>query len=228
VTAMEDREQTPLEAVCTEVTAAVDIELEREGAYDWLAFVPQRNSDAGALTKYFGKEAGANDRYKYRGIECRQRSTSAYVERAQRDFIQTYSEHREPQAVCDVLQRRLEDLGRGAVDASELLITQRVSKSLEEYEQRTRSVSALRRAESQGIGVHPGESIEYLVANDATHSRDRVRLAFEVTAETSYDALFYRKRLLRAAESVLSPVGWRESDIEAYLADRSDASLRAF
>ncbi|WP_276260609.1 type B DNA-directed DNA polymerase [Haloglomus litoreum] len=228
VTAMADREQTPLEEVCETVSEAIAIDLEHEAAYDWIAFVPQRTSDAGALTKYFGKEAGINDRYKYRGIECRQRSTSAYVDRVQRGFIQTYSEHREPQAVCDILQRRLDELNRGAVDARELLITQRVSKPLEEYEQRTRSVSALRRAESQGIGVHPGESIEYLVANDATHSRDRVRLAFEVTAETAYDASFYRERLLRAAESVLSPTGWRESDIEAYLADRSDASLRTY
>jgi hypothetical protein len=37
------------------VTDSVDIRLEHEAAYDWIAFVPQRNSDAGALTKYFGR-----------------------------------------------------------------------------------------------------------------------------------------------------------------------------
>jgi DNA polymerase I len=34
--------------------------------------------------------------------------------------------------------------------------------------------------------------------------------------------------LLRAAESVLAPLGWRRADIEDYLADRTDASLSDF
>ena len=32
-----------------------EIRLEHEAHYDWVAFVPQRESDAGALTKYFRK-----------------------------------------------------------------------------------------------------------------------------------------------------------------------------
>ncbi|WP_280177987.1 hypothetical protein [Halorussus marinus] len=34
--------------------------------------------------------------------------------------------------------------------------------------------------------------------------------------------------LIRAAESVLSPVGWRERRIRRYLADRTNASLRRY
>ena len=33
---------------------------------------------------------------------------------------------------------------------------------------------------------------------------------------------------MRAAESVLSPLGWRRSEIEAYLSDREDAAISAF
>ncbi|ELY83417.1 DNA polymerase I [Natrinema gari JCM 14663] len=42
-----------------EITEDVEIWLEHEAHYDWVAFVPQRESDAGALTKYFGKVAGS-------------------------------------------------------------------------------------------------------------------------------------------------------------------------
>lgn len=47
-----------------------------------MAFVPQRNSDAGALTKYFSALSGDGDEreFKYRGIECRQRSTPPFIE----------------------------------------------------------------------------------------------------------------------------------------------------
>jgi DNA polymerase, archaea type len=52
----------------------VGIRFEHEAYYDWIAFVPLRDTGAGALTKYFGKVSG-EDEYKSRGIECRQRSS---------------------------------------------------------------------------------------------------------------------------------------------------------
>jgi len=61
-----DDEREPLEELVTEITEAVDIRLEHEAHYDWVAFVPQRESDAGALTKYFGKVAGEEE-FKVRG-----------------------------------------------------------------------------------------------------------------------------------------------------------------
>ncbi len=64
----------------------MEIRLEHEAHYDWIAFVPLCDSDAGALTKYFGKIAG-EDEYKYRGIECRQRSTPSYIDDAQKALI---------------------------------------------------------------------------------------------------------------------------------------------
>lgn len=48
-----DRED--LEALATTITERVEIRLEHEAYYDWVAFVLQRESNAGALTKYFGK-----------------------------------------------------------------------------------------------------------------------------------------------------------------------------
>jgi len=55
----EDRED--LQTLATEITERVEIRLEHEAHYDWVAFVPQRESDTGALTKYFGKVAGDDD-----------------------------------------------------------------------------------------------------------------------------------------------------------------------
>ena len=77
VTPREDEAQRSLEEIASEVSTDVGITLEYEAAYDWVAFVPQRNSDAGALTKYFGAimadgdDDEADRTYKYRGIERR-------------------------------------------------------------------------------------------------------------------------------------------------------------
>jgi DNA polymerase I len=224
-----DRERTPLAELAERITEQARVPLEYEAAYDWIAFVPRADSDAGALTKYFGRVADpapSDDGHTYRGIECRQDSTPPFVADCQRELIRTFDTHRDPEAVCDRLAGQLQTLRSGAVDPAELVVEKRVSNEREAYSQRTRSVAALDRLADTGLGREPGQSVRYVVTDDGRDSRERVRLARE--SPTEYDAEFYADRLLRAAESVCAPLGWRRGGIEDYLADRADASLSAF
>ncbi|WP_224450575.1 type B DNA-directed DNA polymerase [Haloprofundus salilacus] len=222
---LEGETQTPLDELAEQITKDVGIRLEYEAAYDWIAFVPMRDSDAGALTKYFGKVAD-EDEYKYRGIECRQRSTPAFIEEAQKDLVQVLDEHREPEWVCDRLKLWVKRLQRGDVESEQLLINNRVSKNIDEYSQNTRNVAALERAEDYGLSRSPGESVSYVVVDDEKQSRDRVALAHEEISQ--YDVEFYRTLLVRTAESVLSPLGWRRSAIERTLTGSKNSKLSAF
>ncbi|WP_101296501.1 type B DNA-directed DNA polymerase [Halegenticoccus soli] len=222
---IEGEAQTPLCDLAERISREVGIRLEYEAAYDWIAFVPLRDSDAGALTKYFGKVAG-EDEYTYRGIECRQRSTPAFVERAQKDLIRVLDAHREPEPVCDRLKLWVERLRGGTVDPADLLIDNRVSKRADEYSRYTRTAAALERAAGRGLDRSPGENVSYLVVDDERRSRDRVALAHEAISE--YDVDFYETLLLRAATSVLSPLGWRQSAIEIALAGSRNSTLSAF
>jgi len=83
---VDDNQREDLDVLANEITESVEIRLEHEAHYDWVAFVPQRESTAGALTKYFGKVAG-EDEFKIRGIEARQRSTPSFVEDVQRECL---------------------------------------------------------------------------------------------------------------------------------------------
>ena len=225
VTPIEGEEQTSLSALTKEISEEVAIRLEHEAHYDWISFVPLRDSDAGALTKYFGKVAG-KDEYKYRGIECRQRSTPTYIDEAQKALIRAVDAYRDPEAVCEELRSWVDRLERGAVDPRELVITNRVSKKKEDYTQSTRSVAALERAADLGLTRSPGQSVSYVVVDDGKRSRERVALASEELDE--YDVGFYRELLIRAAASVLSPLGWREKRIEQELGQYTESSLASF
>ncbi len=225
VTPIEDEEQTSLSELVSKISEEVAIRLEYEAHYDWVAFVPLRDSDAGALTKYFGKVAG-EDEYKYRGIECRQRSTPSYIDEAQKALIRAVDEYRDPEAVCEELRSWVDRLERGAVDSSELVITNCVSKKKEDYTQSTRSVAALKRAAELGLGRAPGQCVSYVVVDDDKCSRERVRLASEESNE--YDVGFYRELLVRAAASVLSPLGWREQRIAQFLSSHDEISLKSY
>ncbi|WP_415381670.1 DNA polymerase domain-containing protein [Halosimplex sp. TS25] len=230
----------PIDEVVAEVDSDAtpddaEIPLEVEARFDWICFVPMRDSRAGALTKYFGRKAGTDpetgDAFKYRGIETRQRSTPPFVADAQRELIRALDRELvagkpDPAAVCDRLAVEIARLERGAVGPEDLVIRQRVSKSVEAYSQRTRTVAALERAADHGLERPPGTSVEYVVVDDEARGADRVRLPFEDAS--GYDVDFYRERLVRAAESVLSPLGWDRGRIRRYLRDGRDLTLSAF
>ena len=146
----------------------------------------------------------------------------------QKALIEALDDHRNPEAVCDVLTMKLGRLERGEVPTSELAIKNQVSKRVEEYSQSTRNVAALERAADFGMDKHPGENVSYVVVDDTKSSRERVRLAGEDLREGEYDVGFYRDLTVRAAESVLSPLGWRRSKIEDYLIDREDAAISVY
>jgi len=222
---VDDVAREDLEALATEITEEIEIRLEHEAHYDWVAFVPQRESDAGALTKYFGKVAGDDD-FKIRGIEARQRSTPPFIEDVQQECLERLDATRSPDAVLDCLQDAIKRLHAGTVPVEQLVERNRVSKPLEGYTQNTQNVAALKRARDQDLAVHPGQDIEYVVVDNEKTSRERVALAHE-EIET-YDASYYETQLVRAVESVLSPLGWDRTEIRRELTETRVPKLTAY
>ena len=216
----------PLSAVCDRISDALGVRLEREARYDWVCFVPRSEGGGGALTTYFGKVAGG-DEYKLRGVEARQRSTPAFVAGCQREWLRVLDRAGDPGAVVDALQQDLSKLRAGDVAREDLVVTRRVSKPANEYDRETRAVAALRRYAAHGVERHPGQSVEYVVTDDDADGRQRVRLPFEDEVG-GYDADHYADRLLRAAETVVSPFGWNRGRIERELRSTRDLDLASF
>lgn len=215
----------PLAAIADEIADRVRVPLDHEDAYDWAMFVPRRGTDRGALTRYVAKRSDGS--YKLRGIEARQRSTPPYVASIQRELLDALDEYRSPEPVIDRLDRAVTELHAGTVDPADLVITKRASKPVDAYTQETLTVGALRRAERNGLSREPGQSVQFVVvANDADRVSDRVRLAIE--DPLAYDAAYYEEQLLRAAESVVAPLGWERSRIVTYRERTTDANLLAF
>jgi DNA polymerase I len=194
-----------------------------------VAFVPTSDGDRGSLTSYFGRRADPGPEestYKYRGVEARQRSTTAFVGAVQQELVAALDEHRAPEPVCDRVGRAITRLQAGGVDPEDLVVRTRASKALADYDQRTRTVAALERYADHGVARHPGQDVRYVVVDDDRTDRDRVRLPWEDI--DTYDADFYETRLIRACESVVSPLGWDRDRIRRYLADGRNLTLGAF
>ena len=234
VTPSPDREQRPLDAIAEDISTDTGIKLEHESAFDWVAFCPMRNSDSGALTRYFGKRRGEttpstgelDDAIKTRGIETRQRSTPPWVVTVQEDALRVFDATRSPDAVCDVLHRHLTTLRRSDTPTNDLIVANRVSKRADAYTQETLTVAALRRTQHHGTSLAPGQTVRYVVVNADGRGSNRVRLPFEDAQ--SYDIDWYEDAAIRAVESIVSCVGWDRTDIEQYLADTTDTTLESY
>ena len=223
VTAAVD-DPTPIADVCARISETKGIPLEHESDFEWVCFVPTADGERGSLTSYFGRREDGG--YKFRGIETRQRSTPAFVAEVQRDLVEALDEYREPAPVCDRLARAIARVQSGNVDPDDLVVRTSASKPLADYDQRTRTVAALEHYEAHGVARNPGQDVRYVVVDDGRRDRDRVRLPWEDCAD--YDADFYETLLVRAAESVVSPLGWDRERIRRYLDDGRDLTLGAF
>lgn len=87
-------------------------------------------------------------------------------------------------------------------------------------------VAALKRYEAAGVDRSPGQDVEYVVIDDDERLAERVRLPFETIEE--YDAESYTAELIRAAESIVSPLGWGRDNVRRFLCDTEDSTPAAF
>lgn len=221
-----DDDAESFEEVCQDITDEIDIELEPEHRFEWVAFVPRSSQKGiGTLNRYFGKKEDGG--FKTAGIETEQNSVSEYTSESQMKMIEALDKDMNPEDVLDVLERRIDRLRSSEVSPENLLRAKKTSKSLEQYSVENRTVAAIKRSRRHGIDIKPGQEVEFVVRDDEAPSLNRVRLGFEVE-ENDYDPEFYIEQLVRAAESVLSPLGMDHSDIKRRLSGYKSETLEVY
>jgi DNA polymerase I len=223
----EKEEAEKFEQVCEDISEEIGIKLEPEYKFEWCAFVPRSSSDANiaTLNRYFGKKQ--NGEFKTAGIEVEQKSTCQYVKDCQMEMIEALDRNMEAGSVIRRLENQIEKLEAFEVSVQDLVKQKKTSKPLEAYQVNNRSVSALKRAKHHGVEMKPGQSVRFIVRDDDADTMDRTRLDFE-TQEGDYDPVFYKTELIRAAESILSPLGLDREDIRRRLSDSEKSTLQEF
>ncbi len=200
-------------AVGEAIQEKTGLSMEFEGRYRWIMFLPCRNQPYGALTRYCGvKEDGT---IKVRGIELRRRDTPPYIKQLQMDLLTCLAGAEEAEEMqemlpqlFDIVKDYLERLHNGDVAIDDLVITQNISRSPGEYQQQCSQAIAAELAMRYGQDIQPGQPVRY-VHTDALSRHPLRRVALPHTsAATHYDKDKYAQLLLRAADTLLTPLGW--------------------
>jgi DNA polymerase elongation subunit (family B) len=202
------------------ISTRTGIRMDVEGRYKWIVFLPSKGTGVGALTRYYG--VFENETVKIRGIELRQHNTPVFLKNAQQEML-TVLKHATnveqfrallPKSV-DVLRRYAAVLRDTAVDHQDLVCTTTVSKEIERYKVHTLPKAALLQLQDLGIHVELGQSVRYLVTDEASRNyKRRVCIAEKMQGTEDVDVTYYLRQLAKCGESILVPFGYTIEKLE--------------
>ena len=208
-----------LSRLCETITCETEIEMSLEGVYRWLVFLPSKvKSTRPVAARFYGVFAGGG--MKIRGLACRRRDTPQFIKEAQEEMLDVLSKaqnieelrHRRQDA-RRIYEARLAEIESGQVAPSLLTIEQVLSREIEEYDVETRAALATRELIGDGVKVHPGEKVGYVITNaKAKNNAERVRTSNR-NGLVQYDRREYAARLKVAAKEV-SVIGDDDSSEE--------------
>ena len=213
-----------LEALCREIEEATKIPIALEGIYRWIVFCPSRESpEITVPNRFYG--VFQNGEQKVRGLELRRRDTAPRIARAQQEMLDCLAQAgngteflaRVPE-VLQILRHHVEEIREGRVPFEELIITRTLSKDPMQYVREDAGAIAAKTLAGAGVKLHPGEQIGYIILDlKAKFKGDRARPALLLTGTESYDTEKYVELLIRAAETLLAPVGYSADRIRSLL-----------
>lgn len=213
--------------LCRAIREAVGIEINLEGIYKWVSFLPSRvDPNVSVANRYLG--AFRSGELKIRGIDLRRSDTPPLVAEAQQRMVERLARAddltgfaaRIPE-VLEILVEYAWRLREGQVRLADLTIKRTVSKEAGGYKGNSQIGVASRQMADRGVAVHPGERVRYIISDaDAPNAEGRVQAIPFVAPDTPYDTGKYLELLCRAAETLLWHHGYDCRRLFRVLAER--------
>jgi len=190
------------------------IRMDVEGHYKWIVFLPCKNMDAGALTRYYGMFDDGE--IKVRGVELRQRNSPVFLKNMQRDMLDVFSKANTKKEFLGLIPESIEVIKEYGLkiinhefNQEDLVIKICVSRDISEYRVNTLAKSAMIQLRKAGVEPEPGQSVRYVVCNEKTRNPwKRVCIAENLENNDTIDVDFYLRQIAQYAESILIPFGF--------------------
>ena len=213
------------QSVIEAIEKGTRLPLELEGVYPWMAFLGRRGQpDIPVANRFFGFQA--NGEHKIRGIALRREDTPLFIAEAQMRLLTMLARESDPARLAlrvpeaiSLLRAELEALRGGAVLLDRLLVTQTLSRELDEYRVSTPLARAALQLQEAGRPLRMGQRVRYL------HTRTGAGVfAWDLPSPPdprSIQTSHYEELLLRAAWEVLQPLGISEEALRGWLLARA-------
>ena len=206
------------------IQTKLNLPLSFEGKYRWIIFLTSKvKPGIPTLNRYFGTFIDGT--IKYRGIEARRRDIPPFIRRCQLDILSQLSEANNSRELYKSVPRAIErireyikTLRKFDINPLDLMIQKQLSKDVSDYENHTLQSIAARQLTKQGLRINPGETITFLIVDEKDPIPEKRVLANEfVTEDSNYDLAKYETMLIRAASTILSPLGYDNDRLQRSL-----------
>lgn len=204
-----------------EIAGRTGLPIVLEGIYRWIAFLPSRlDRRVPVPNRYFG--IFQDGRVKARGIDVRRHDTAPFIAQAQLAALEQIGRLGDDRSLerClpDVVkgfQHQLACLRAGKIPPEQLVVTQRLSRTLDEYRLPSPAARAAMQLEAVGKELKPGQRVQFLY----TLGEPGV-WAWDLPGSPpvqSVDVARYTELLMRAAVAILQPLGPGEEIVRDWL-----------
>lgn len=180
-----------------------------EGIYKWVVFLPSKvNPKIPVLNRHFG--VYQDGEFKVRGIETRRHDTPPAFAECQMEILRVMAKADSVKEVraklpeyVEIFFRHAEALERHETCAFDLAFTTNLSKGPEEYTSMTVQHAAMKQLVGEGVKLHAGEGIRYIITDYGSLDSKRAAPVDVVGDEAAYDSERYIELLAEACSSVL-------------------------
>jgi DNA polymerase-2 len=204
-----------------EIARETKLPIELEEVYTWMAFVSSRqNPNLSVANRFFGLQSDGE--YKIRGLASRRQDTPPFVVNAQLQVLQTLSKEKDPgqltsllPEVLNMLQEKISALRDRKIPIKELLVTQTLSRELNEYRVPSPAARAAMQLQATGRNIRMGQKIQliYTRTKQGVHAWD-LPGPFNPSL---IDIDRYKELLFRAVYEVLQPLGIPENVLKNWV-----------
>jgi DNA polymerase II len=204
-----------------EISNRTGLPIGLDGIYRWVAFLPSRvDGRVPVPNRYFGVFQDGS--LKMRGIEARRGDTPPFIAQTQLAMLERMA--RVPEVaqlpgclpeLLGLLRGRLASLRRRSVPLSDLVVSQKLSRRLEEYRTPSPAARAAAQLENTGKSLQPGQRVRFLYAlgDPGVYAWD-----LPIPPDPAcLDLAHYAELLLRAGATILQPLGVSEATLRDWL-----------
>jgi DNA polymerase II len=204
-----------------EIAQRTSLPIALDGIYRWVAFLPSRVDERVPVpNRYFGVFQDGS--LKIRGIEARRRDTPLFIVETQMAILELMAHA--PRAnelssylpdIVRLVRRRLAALRASRVPLEHLLVSQKLSRDLEEYHTPSPAARSARQLAAIGKTIKPGQRVRFLYmrGEPGVHAWDLP----EPPNPSAIDAGRYTELMLRAVATVLEIQGVDEAMLRNWL-----------
>jgi DNA polymerase II len=220
-----DATREDFQALVNAIEEKTELPMELENVYSWFAFLSSRqNPNISVANRFYG--IAANGEHKIRGVALRRGDTCKFVANLQRGVLEILAKEADPAKLIYLLpevlafvQDRFDVLKRREVPFQELVVSQDLSRELDQFSVLCPLACASKQLQAIGKTPKRGQQIQFLYMGPApgVHAWSLPKQPEPRTI----DVRLYRELGFRAVYEVLQPLGITERVLKEWVFNKA-------